>query len=57
MLSSIIIIIITIFNDVSDIKNLRGENAIVDLELAAEPWHLEDKYGWYSFQFDTRSKE
>lgn len=56
MLSSIIIII-TIFNDVSDIKNLRGENAIVDLELAAEPWHLEDKYGWYSFQFDTRSKE
>ena len=56
MLSSIIIII-TIFNDVSDIKNLRGENAIVDLELAAESWHLEDKYRWYSFQFDTRSKE
>ena len=56
MLSSIIIII-TIFNDVSDIKNLRGEYAIVDLELAAESWHLEDKYRWYSFQFDTRSKE
>ncbi len=48
---------LTVFNDVRDIEQGGGQNAVVDLELCAEARHLQDEHGRDLLQLDVGREE